>query len=266
VHVLPSPTQFIPFNITKCLLHGYGYDHVNGNVKIIRRFTISKYYPDDDDGVDWTCLPTTPRPFWEVYSVRSDTWKTLDYDMDVPEGIRRNVYLDGVCHWWADDEKYMVSFNLSSEVFSTTLLLVTWKIINYLDEWVENYLDLTVLNGFVAMISKHAKTISFHIYVLCELGVKESWTKLFIVGPLPSLDRLIGIGKKGDLFCLKNCKELVCFDLNTQTIQNLGVKGSVSFVTWQFIGKTFFQLVERGVSYFCVKFKAFTQEGYKYSY
>lgn len=142
-------------------------------------------------------------------------------------------------------EKYMVSFNLSSEVFSTKLLPFDMED-SYLDEWVESYLDLTVLNGSVAMISKHAKTTSFHIYVLCELGVKESWTKLFIVGPLPSVGRPIGIGKKGDLFCLKNCKELVCFDLNTQTIENLGV------VTWQFIGKTFFQLVERGVSYFCI--------------
>lgn len=165
--------------------------------------------------------------------------------MDIPRGVRRNVYLDGVCHWFADDEKYMVSFNLSSEVFSTTLLPFDMED-SYPDEWVESYLDLTVLNGSVAMISKHAKTTSFHIYVLCELGVKESWTKLFIVGPLPSVGRPIGIGKKGDLFCLKNCKELVCFDLNTQTIENLGV------VTWQFIGKTFFQLVERGVSYFCI--------------
>jgi F-box interacting protein len=99
-----------------------------------------------------------------------------------PGGIRRNVYLDGVCHWWVYDEKYTVSFNLSSEVFSTTLLPCDMED-NYLDEWVENYLDLTVLNGFVAMISKHAKTTSFHIYVLGELGVRESWTKLFIVGP-----------------------------------------------------------------------------------
>ena len=80
-------------------------------------------------------------------------------------------------------------------------------------------------NGFVAMISKHAKTTSFHIYVLDELGVKESWTKLFIIGTLPSVDCPIGVGKKGDLFFVKNDNELVCFDLNTQTIEDLGVKG-----------------------------------------
>jgi len=60
-----------------------------------------------------------------------------------------------------------------------------------------------VLNGFVAMISKHVKTASFHIYVLGELGFSESWTKLFIVGPLPSMERPVGAGKKGDIFFLK---------------------------------------------------------------
>ncbi|MCI28242.1 F-box protein [Trifolium medium] len=106
---------------------------------------------------------------------------------------------------------------------------------SYPDEWVkresdpdertQRYFDLVVLNGFVAMISKHVKTSSFHIYVLGEPGIRESWTKLFIVGPIPSVERPVGAGKKGDLYFIKNDNELACFDLSTQAIEDMAVKG-----------------------------------------
>jgi len=82
-----------------------------------------------------------------------------------------------------------------------------------------------MLNGSVAMISKYVKQTSFHIYVLGELGVRESWTKLFIVGPFPSVMCPIGAGKKGNLFFIKHDDELACFDLYTQTVEDLGVNG-----------------------------------------
>jgi len=175
-------------------------------------------------------MPTRPHPFWEIYSVKNHSWKRLDlHDMLI--GIGLTVYLNGLCHWWAftydEDNRYMISFNLSNEMFFTTLLPLDLQD-RYHDEWVvwgSRYLDLVVLNGFVAMISKHVKTSSFHIYVLGELGVRESWTKLFIVGPLPSVRCPIGVGKKGDLFFITDDDELACFDLNTQIIEDLDVKG-----------------------------------------
>jgi len=228
-----SPAEFLPFDTVWFRLHGYGYDPVNDDYKIIRRVYVNQYKPNDN--VDWTYLPTVPQPFWEIYSARSHSWKRLDLYM--PIDIGRKVYLNGMCHWWAYTnvaDAYMVSFNLSNENFFTTHLPLDmqdsypneWvKIESDPDEWVKRYFDLVVLNGFVAMISKHVKTSSFHIYVLGELGVRESWTKLFIVGPLPSVERPIGAGKKGDIFFLKNDNEVACFDLNTQTIEDLGVKG-----------------------------------------
>jgi F-box interacting protein len=229
----PSPPESLPFNTVWFHLHGYGYDPVNDDYKIIRRVYINQYKPCDN--VDWTYLPTIPCPFWEIYSLRSDSWKRLDLDMPISKS--RKVYLNGLCHWWAYTDvadQYMVSFNLSNDNFLTTHLPLDMQD-SYPDEWVKResdpdvwvkrYFDLVVLNGFVAMISKHVKTASFHIYVLGELGVRESWTKLFIVGPLPSVERPVGAGKKGDIFFIKNDNEIACFDLNTQTIEDLGVKG-----------------------------------------
>jgi F-box interacting protein len=202
----PSPAEFLPFYTVCFHLHGYGYDPFNDDHKIIRQVKVSKYKPDDN--FDWTYLPTTPRPFWEIYSVRSNSRKRLNLNM--PISIGRKVYLNGLCHWWASTiiaDAYMVSFDLRNENFFTTHLPLDMQD-SYHDEWVlrregdnddkwkHRYFDLVVLNGFVAMISKHVKTTSFHIYVLGELGVSESWTKLFIVGPLPSVERPVGAGKK----------------------------------------------------------------------
>jgi len=74
--------------------------------------------------------------------------------------------------------------------------------------------------------------------------VEESWTKLFIVGPLSCVDHPIGVGAKGEIFFLRNDKELVYLDLSTQTIVELGHKGD-NFIYRVIIYKEkFFQLEE----------------------
>ena len=117
-----------------------------------------------------------------IYSVRSNSWKRLNLDM--PISIGRKVYLNGLCHWWANTDvadAYMVSFDLRYENIFTTQLPLDMQD-SYPDEWVlkrendsdDKWFDLVVLNEFVAMISKHVKTASFQVYVLGELGVSES--------------------------------------------------------------------------------------------
>jgi len=118
------------------------------------------------------------------------TWRELDVDMpyssDCTEGTQ--VYMDGVCHWLCEkDEKHsptrpcLVSFYLSNEVFLVT------PIPSDEDDCFDvraKWINLAVLNGSIALISFHKKMTTFHISILGELGIKESWTKLFIVGPL----------------------------------------------------------------------------------
>jgi hypothetical protein len=82
------------------------------------------------------------------------------------------------------------------------------------------------LNGSVAFISSYEnKSTSVHISILGELGLKESWTKLFVVGPLDCVYCPIGGGNKGDIFFMSNDGELVRFDLNTEMIENYCIQG-----------------------------------------
>lgn len=135
------------------------------------------------------------------------------------------MYADGVCHSWGEsetrDEVYLVSFDLSNEVFVKTLIPST---MDDIDSRVV-FRHLNVLNGSIGCILNYANTGTFHILILGEIGVKESWTKLFIVGPLSCVDHPIGIGKKGDISFRKEDDELVSFNLSTQKIEELGVKG-----------------------------------------
>lgn len=83
---------------------------------------------------------------------------------------------------------------------------------------------LVLLNVSIALVIVYRATTTIHISILGELDVKESWTKIFVVGSLPCLYYPIGAGKKGDMLFMKKDGGLVWFDdLNTQMMEDLGV-------------------------------------------
>ncbi|XP_058774225.1 uncharacterized protein LOC131648492 [Vicia villosa] len=175
------------------------------------------------DGYD--NYPIRYDPFFEIYSLRNNSWKILHID-DMSLRYVGNtftgdeLYTNGVCHWLVNsqpDKIVLLSFDLSDEMFFTTPI---GEISDF------NYGHLAVLNGSIAYIINHDNNDIFHISILGELGVKESWIKLFIYGPVPSVDwPLIGFGKKGYVFFRKKDDELAYVDLSTQIIEELGLKG-----------------------------------------
>ena len=220
VYAVPPPNlpESLPNVTANYFLHGFGYDHVNDDYKVIRFVHYQKY----------TCK--TPAPFYEIYSLRSHSWRKLDVDIPIAYPVRLDspVYLDGVCHWLEliDDRTFVVSFNLSNEVFLTTPL----------DMHGDFGFRLVVLNGSVAIIPyNYGGSTSFSISILGEIGVKESWTRLFDVGLSPSNLYPIAAGKKGNIFFKKQYdkSKLVCFDLATGVIDDIDVegKGSICDIT-----------------------------------
>ncbi|XP_050903464.1 F-box/kelch-repeat protein At3g06240 [Lathyrus oleraceus] len=224
-----APVSFV----TYLNLHGFGYDYVADDYKLIRNTTIickfHTIWPSDRDLL--LGRGESLKPFWEIYSLKTNSWKKLDIDM--PSCVKCNsgfgtfrVYLDGVCHWLNLDRenKYvgasLISFDLSNEVFINT------PIPSFSGE---RWMGLSVLNDSIVLFKHHQNihtlnTSTFDILILGEFGVKESWYKLFTVGPLPWFEIPIGVGKKGEIFFRKEDSELVWVDLKTNTIKHLGFK------------------------------------------
>ncbi|CAL5210391.1 unnamed protein product [Lathyrus oleraceus] len=225
----PSPDQLIPKHPLVCVFQkfqGFGYDQVRDDFKVIQYVSFDS---SSCNGYD----PDSPPPqgimyysFFEIYSLKNNSWKILHIEnmslRCVNDGFNSDeLYTDGACHWLVKGKRdqilMVMSFDVSHEVFFTTPI----------DE--RSDLDnghLTVLNGSITFIINHDNSNIFHISILGELGVKESWIKLFICGPVPSIDwPPIGYGKKGYIFLRKINDELAYVDLSTQIIEEIGVKG-----------------------------------------
>jgi F-box interacting protein len=155
--------------------------------------------------------------FWEIYSLRSNSWRKFN-GLNIPVSLRDSsgVNLNEFCHWLGSTSD-MVSFNFSNEMFSVTTLPSHSGI---MQEQVNMHLG--VLNECVSFVCTVAMTSYFHIWILGELNVKESWTKLFVVGPLTCFMRPIAVGIKSIIFCIKENLELAQIDLSTQTIEDIG--------------------------------------------
>ncbi|XP_058733444.1 F-box/kelch-repeat protein At3g06240-like [Vicia villosa] len=222
-------------------LHGFGYDPFSDDYKIIRKVIFVPVTDDDDDDdippcdVKWKDMCENYEPFWEVYSLVYNSWRKVDLILPTCcwEGGNRNdnlLYLDGMCHWLSNsygeyNEEYLVSFDLANEICFTTLIPTLMPLDIDPNNWVSH--ALVLLNGSIASILWYTNT--FHISILGKVGVKESWTKIFVVGPLSDDIKFpIGAGKNGDIFfAKKEGREPICFDLCTQMIEELdGVKGA----------------------------------------
>ncbi|RHN58127.1 hypothetical protein MtrunA17_Chr5g0447741 [Medicago truncatula] len=134
-----------------------------------------------------------------MYIPNSNTWRTIDVDM-FRSYDNVVVYMDGVCNWWAKIEAhaYLVSFDFNNESCITTLIP------SHVDEFYSVWRHcLVLLNGSIAFILHYIETSILHILILGDLGIKDSWTKLFVVEFLPCLAYPIGAGKKGRILFRK---------------------------------------------------------------
>ncbi|CAI8589864.1 unnamed protein product [Vicia faba] len=209
-------------NMEPCVsVVAFGHDHVRDDCKLIR---LLRFYEITDNDVPREECIYVPN-MWEIYSLRRNSWKKLEANTNIGNSNNDNLYVNGMCHWWHIhrdydtniDDPLLVSFDLCNEVFLTTPLLV---------DTIERFdiYHLTLLNGAIAFIT-YDGTTTFHIKILGEIGVKESWAKVFIVKPIPYFERIIGVGKNGVIFFIKDDCELVWFDLSTKKIGELGIKG-----------------------------------------
>jgi hypothetical protein len=81
------------------------------------------------------------------------------------------------------------------------------------------------MGGCVAMILNNKKTKSFHISILGEFGVKESWVTLSHIGPLSCVEHILSEQGRRAMYSSKSKDGgLVCFNLTTRRLKTLVLK------------------------------------------
>lgn len=203
---------------------GFGYDSRTNDYKMINYVMFLAPFPRC---IGYKPLGDTPEPFWKIYSLRSNSWRKLDIVMPIPQffSTKDKVYMNGICHWCCiimhSDSKFeskLVSFDLNKEVFFTTPIPSDIDDGSYFEK------QLVVLNGYIALITYEEQMTTCNISILGELSVKESWIKLFIIGPLHCVEEPFGM-TKGKIIFRKKDRKINWFDLRTQMIEVLDLEG-----------------------------------------
>ena len=70
----------------------------------------------------------------------------------------------------------------------------------------------------------------FDIWVMCEYGVKESWTKQFVIGPLSRIQFPLGFTMNDELLMVARNGQLVLYNSNAQEIKSLHVRATQAIV------------------------------------
>ncbi|XP_022740760.1 F-box protein CPR30-like [Durio zibethinus] len=144
---------------------GLGYDSKRDEYKVIR---IDTFWEGDFDKV-----PRGNRV--ALYNLTTDSWRKLNDNLTAEffHSYRNyQVYSNGFYHCLAvvDSEELLLSFDMSNEVFVTT-------------PFPDGRLDGC-----------------YDVWVLGELGLKNSWTKLFTIESLPPATTPLGVGSDGEIF------------------------------------------------------------------
>ncbi|KAE7995683.1 hypothetical protein FH972_000454 [Carpinus fangiana] len=176
-----------------------------------------------------------------VYSLSSNSWRKLDGHWEytrspfITDDCKGQMtYINGVASWTAasDDWAGVLSFDMSEEVFLETPLPDDVTRNRHLH--VGN--ELFVLNESIGMAVKiwceDWLQFRFDIWSLLEVGVKDSWTKLFTIGPCMGITRPLGFWKNNTMFMetfQENSRRVVLYDPSTKQMTNLQIHPGVTF-------------------------------------
>ncbi|PIA59852.1 hypothetical protein AQUCO_00400611v1 [Aquilegia coerulea] len=198
---------------------GFGFDVKTNDYKVIR----FAFYAPGSSKSGYNQI--------EVYSLNNNSWKTLDFVLPInfvisdPKMPYHNGGEGQVYCWMGKDFHQggiirILSFDFSKEIFATVPLPndPTFQS-DRIPQLAILREKLAIINGVNFLSEIHAW--HYQIWVMNEFGIRESWTKLYTVGPF-SFSQPIGFPKNEDFFLLvKDRLQLCLCDPITQHINNL---------------------------------------------
>ncbi|KAF5728859.1 putative F-box and associated interaction domains-containing protein [Tripterygium wilfordii] len=216
------------------VFYGFGYDSVNDDYKVLR---IVLHLFQDAEDVFWTLKSEV-----DVYSLKSDSWRTVDdanfHTMWLSRPFHElffhrsyGLLAGNALHWVAPGiPNFIIGFGLGCEEFH----MVPQP--DYESNGFE--MDLSVLAGCLCALC-HYNSSCVDVWMMKEYGVEDSWTKLFkIEQPDVYNWKPLAYSKKGeDVLLLKNEEKLVWYDLRRKRTRRVRITGApATFVAELCIG------------------------------
>ncbi|KAK3411391.1 hypothetical protein EUGRSUZ_I00162 [Eucalyptus grandis] len=221
----PEP-EFLSKSTTYIVL-GFGFDARSNDYKIVRIL----HHPYGHH----------PR-FGEIYSLNTDSWRSLDCEVPAFSRYSSVVFLNGNLHWFAfncrdvsdeDRNGCIVLFDVAGEVFDEMALP---EEICRGRRGSEVY--LAVFNDLLAVLTSvmHAtvdgeRCSICSVWLMREYGVPKSWTKLYtfkVCGLVAGFD---GVTKNGELLMEIEVGERVSWNPVTQQLAYLPLSMQCDLVT-----------------------------------
>ncbi|KAB5534634.1 hypothetical protein DKX38_017720 [Salix brachista] len=200
---------------------GFGYDSRANDYKLIRmvNFQKSKFLSENF-------------PKMELYSLNEGSWRSipqtapLRYDTDQHFS---SAFLNGAVHWIANRadqhegiHNVVLGFDMSDEIFLEIALP------SCLDNVRPSCLSLLVYKESSISVCQASflSSVQFHIWVMKEYGVVESWTQLVLTfgAQGEGIPRALGI-RKEELLMEKKRGWIVSGDLESQQVRDLRIWG-----------------------------------------
>nr|BAQ18960.1 S10-locus linked F-box protein type-8 [Petunia x hybrida] len=202
---------------------GFGFDSIVKDYKFV---TISEVFMDSE----W--VPDEKEQKVEVYDLRFDSWRDLNHvDQQLPTVYYYPCFemlYNGAFHWYAINDRLdhvILSFDISTEIFHSIKMPATGK-----SSSGKKY-GLIVLNESLTLIcypnpdcEMDPSKDSMDIWIMMEYGIYESWTKKYIIKPLP-IESPLTIWRDHLLLLQSKSGLLVSYDLSSNEVKEFDLHG-----------------------------------------
>ncbi|XP_075477698.1 F-box/kelch-repeat protein At3g06240-like isoform X2 [Primulina tabacum] len=188
---LPPPSITCPMGYRILAFEfGFGFDPNTGAYKVMQ---ISQIREDYYEGLRLylehnykDCLNLDDYESFDLYDSASNSWKHIDEELPKINFMPSfQTFFGGAMHWYAANDNinvYILCFDIRTEAF---------QLLDFPDDFpkAEDLASLTVLNENLALIGfplwreEPEPSQVIEIWVMKQYGVKESWTKQFVIRP-----------------------------------------------------------------------------------
>ncbi|OMO98356.1 hypothetical protein COLO4_13971 [Corchorus olitorius] len=190
---------------------GLGYATVSNKFKILQT-----YYPVVESGK--RCVLA------EIYTIGSGSWRSIGNAPADTVALPYNAYLNGALHWFPctpNGSEFIHTFDFETEQFGS---LAPPDHFREEDKKFTNYSRVGVLEGCLYIIY-FTNSRQFDIWIMKEYGVKESWTKQFVIENLypkqGSWDfyEPMSVLNNGEILLWYNNDKVVCYNPKRKNVR-----------------------------------------------